>query len=312
MRRRFAIARAAALFLLVLAAGAAHAVLITTTMPNTSTWVTFYQAGASWVGLKANSGCIVGGKGEMRAEISANEFYVRTEVMASNDCKGTKICDTRMRVSGRDPKLFVNQSARDSNNCFISDKDQSGEAYVGPGLDACIASLPVLGGQVDAAFAKARAANQIDGAEAARFRAVRDTTGKSGALAPMRMVSLAQCRTDAGDLQKLQRVITSMTTPLPAPARRIQLGYVDAGGALRQCDIAQQNAEQQMNNLHELAVREGRLGRIGAAEFVALRANLETVWKERVAARSGDALYACDERSSLIADLSSRLRMIAF
>lgn len=298
---------------LLAASGISHAVEIITTMPNTSTWVTFYQAGASWVGLQANSGCITGGKGEMRAAISSNTYYLRTEVMASGDCKGTKICDTRMRVSGQS-KLFVNQSARDANNCFISDKDQSGEIYVGPALAACIASLPVLGGQVDAEFAKARSRNQIDAPEAARFQAARATAGKSGQLYQLRVVSLAQCRADAGDLQKLQKVVTSMATPLPEPYRRIQLGPVDAwsASAQRQCEIAQDNQERQMNSLHDLAQREGRLGRVGAAEFAALRSTLEKVWKERVAARNGDKLYACDERSSLVHDLHKRLRLLAF
>ena len=310
MRRHAVTARQAALLLLVSAACASHALEIVTTMPNTSTWVTFYQAGASWVGKQENSGCIAGGKGDMRAKITSSEYYVRTEVMASGDCKGTRICDTRMRVSGQS-RLFVNQSARDPNNCFISDKDQSGETYVGPGLDACVASLPVLGGQVDAAFAKARAANQIDGAEAARFQAVRATAGKTGQLAPMRVLSLAQCRADAGDLQKLQLVITSMSTPLPGPARRIQFGASDAGSDRRQCEMAQDNQERQMNLLYEQFQREGRLGRVGTAEFAALRENLEKVWKERVATRSGDAVYACDERSSLVHDLNKRLQLLA-
>jgi hypothetical protein len=313
MHQRFAIARAAAPFLLVIFAGAAHAVEIITTMLNTSTWVTFYQAGASWVGAQANSGCITGGKGEMRAAITSNEYYLRTEVMASGDCKGTRICDTRMRVSGQS-RLYVNQSARDANNCFISDKDQSGETYVGPGIAACIASLPVLGGQVDAEFAKARARNQIDAPEAARFQAVRATAGKSGQLYPLRVVSLAQCRADAGDLQELQKVVTSMATPLPEPYRRIQLGPAGAwsASAQRQCDIAQENQERLMNDFHGQAQRDGRLDRVGAAEFAALRSNLEKVWKERVAARNGDKLYACDERSSLVHDLDKRLRLLAF
>lgn len=141
---------------------------------------------------------------------------------------------------------------------------------------------------------------------------MRATAGKSGQLYLLRAVSLAQCRADAGDLQKLQKVITCMATQLPGPARRIQLKSFDPWSAQRQCDIAQDNQEQQMNNLHELVQREGRLGRVGAAEFALLRSNLETVWKERVAARSGDALYACDERSSLVHDLNKRLEVLAF
>lgn len=297
--------------LLLAVSGISHAVEVITTMPNTSTWVTFYQAGASWVGSKANSGCITGGKGEMRAAISSSTYYLRTEVMASRDCGGTKICDTRMRVSGQS-RLYVNQSARDANNCFISEKDQSGETYEGPELVACVASLPVLGGQVDAEFLKAHAANQIDGTETARFQAVRATAGRSGQLYAVRLVSLAKCRADAGDLQKLQKVIVSMATPLPGPARRIQIGPVDAWSAQRNCEIAQDNQERQMNNLHDLAQREGRLGRVGAAEFAALRSTLEKVWKERVAARNGDKVYACDERSSLVHDLEKRLRLLAF
>ena len=49
------------------------------------------------------------------------------------------------------------------------------------------------------------------------------------------------------------------------------------------------------------------------AEFAALRANLDTVWKDRVAKHGGTSkLYACEERVNLISDLQARLRMLAY
>lgn len=310
------IARVASLLFFVLGAGAAaHAVTIITTMPNTSTWVTFYQAGVG-VGSKANAGCITGGKGSLQEQIfgtgafSSGDYYVRTEVMASHDCKGTKICDTRMRASRRTPTLYVNQSAGDPNNCFISEKDQSDETRVGPAVAACTASLAASASQVDAAFAKARAANQIDAAEAARYRSARANTGNS-LQAMLRVGTLGKCRSDLADLDKVRRVVSSMGTPLPGPAIHSRVMYY--GGGPSECERGARLADDQLTRSHLAASSERRLGRIGEAEFAALRAQLETVWKDRVAKHGGSSeFYACQERMSLIGDLQSRLRTLAY
>jgi hypothetical protein len=194
MQARSGIARNALLFI-VLTAGAAQGMDVVNTIPNTSTWVTFYSAGPSWVGGILNAGCISPGmKTTHNPKNIANgtDFYIRTEVMASADCKGTKVCDTRMRASSF-ATVFVNQSARDPKNCFISHKDQSGEVYVGPAIAACLASVRALAGQVDVAYAAARAAGQIDAAEAARFDKVRGESRSTG-LWTIGVVNLGKCR----------------------------------------------------------------------------------------------------------------------